>query len=298
MTRRNAFTLLELLVVVGIVAVLIGLVLPAVQKVREQAARMRSANNLRQIQLGVHNFAAAHDGRVPPIDGGTAPPYFSTFAAVLPYLEQANLYADIYTHGPDGLNLTVAAYLSPADPSIDPGWMFVGLTSYAANGCAFIDGARLDASFPDGTSNTLAFAERYSCCGDPAPSLGYVVHILWPELFPFQPGRLRATFADASAGNESPVTSGNPPVSRPSFLPLGPRTSHDPRDTELPPITTPFQVAPTLLQCHTALPQTPHRAGMLAAVMDGSVRTLGPGMSMETFLGAVTPAGGEVLADW
>src|SRR5262249_50412117 len=101
---RKAFTLIELLVVIAIIAVLIGLLLPAVQKVREAANRVKCSNNLKQLGLGLHHFADVHDGRFPPAKVlGPAPQVGVPWPGIkhgmgvflLPFIEQKDLY-DLY----------------------------------------------------------------------------------------------------------------------------------------------------------------------------------------------------------
>jgi type II secretory pathway pseudopilin PulG len=313
-TRRTGLSLVELLVVTAIVVLLLGLLLPAVQKVREAAHRSTSGYNLKQIQLAAHNFASAHGDRLPAIDGvDSGPnPRQSVFVALLPFLEQGGAYqaAVADPQAAPGVQL----FLDPADPTLDlgPGYapsfsgpvppsigrrfldLSKGLSSYAANAQVFRAGSTLSGSIPDGCSQTIAFAGHYAsgCNRSYFKYAQYHVGDL---------GR-RATFADGGPFPKKgqvtyyldyyPHTSGSPPASRPVQGTIS--------GLFFPPWEYTFQVAPTppREKCDPFVPQTPYPSGMLVALMDGSVRLLTRSTPQPVFWGAVTPAGGEILAEW
>jgi prepilin-type N-terminal cleavage/methylation domain-containing protein len=311
--NRTGYTLLELLVVVAIVAVLVGLLTPAVQKAREAAVRVKSINNLRQIVLATHQAGSNEDGFI----GGCIKPDPKS-------LKEADALSRLGREGnpfgwvmlmsdgpsPRGGYEGLRPYLiCPADPSdlsgpktrvFDAQNNFLGMqyrmggpVSYAYNMVAFTGPPRFPDSFRDGTSNTIAFAERYyERYFSPEPDASGSYDRSWlcymdgnfarPTGDPLHPlndyGTRRPSFADAGWGDVVPVTANG--VTRPSE-----------------PGTT-FQVRPERYHANAYQLQTPFRAGLPVAMFDGSVRTIGPGVSPEAFWAAVTPAGGEVGTDF
>jgi type II secretory pathway pseudopilin PulG len=273
MQKRRAATLLELLVVLGILAVLFALLIPAVVRVREMSLRTQSMNNLKQIILATHHFAGNYAGRLPSIDGNPSSPNkkVALFDALLPYMEQGQARSPNRPDPGQALIIVgvVKGLISPADPTIRDGMLPV--SSYAANGQVFEGSPSLTNTFLDGTSNTIAFAEHYAnnCQG----------YLFLYDAIQVPAAWRRPEFAGIE--DITPVTSGNPPTSI-GFVP---------GDT--------FQVAPLPSKCDPTVAQTPHRSGMLAGMADASVRILGAGMSPNTYWAAVTPAAGEILSsDW
>jgi prepilin-type N-terminal cleavage/methylation domain-containing protein/prepilin-type processing-associated H-X9-DG protein len=162
---RRGFTLIELLVVIAIVATLMGLLLPAVQKVREAACRLSCANNLRQMGLALHHhhdvqsaFPAGYVALMPYRDGATdTAPGWGWAALLLPYLEQDNLYQQLNLNRPvqnsPAIGTAVKLYLCPSDP--------VAAAAFAV---------------PDAFGNTVALAAptSYAACagGDESDTFG------------------------------------------------------------------------------------------------------------------------------
>ncbi len=323
----GAFTLIELLVVIAIIAILIGLLLPAIQKVREAAARIKCANNLKQITLALHQYDDTHNAQLPPlVDVGPGALYGagipSLFFLLLPYLEQDNLYrqftpaSPVSYYGPGGVAGTpLEVFLCPSDPTGPHGPVTLHMTvlppppppfattfsgpyatsSYAANGVLFAANcAVLPASFADGTSNTIVFAERYQFCQ--MASSGALTYDCWAN---GAIGTAMNSFGYLARPGYTATVQASPLLPLPAFrsgsVPLRVGSVNGPVTTK----SVPFQVAPAVTACDPQLAQTAHTGGMQVALADGSVHTLTQGMSPWTFWAACTPSGGEVLApDW
>jgi prepilin-type N-terminal cleavage/methylation domain-containing protein len=292
-SQRRGFTLIELLVVIAIIAVLIGLLLSATQAAREAARRMQSENNLKQIVLGSHNFHDAWNafpagvGWNPSLDGYQPVPGTngatrgSILMQILPYVEQNNvLQASVKDGKASGYNVgmyyecnkvynvPLSVYTNPSDPSTPSngrdsyGYAVAG---YAANFKAFPrapNQSRLDSTFRDGTSNTIAFTEKYSRCGVDA---GYYDND-WSTEWMYGPEW------DSY------------------YIPLYGYWSTG--------VSTMFQTTPTwqgkAATCDITRPQAPRPAGILAGMIDGSVRMIKPSVHPNVWWAANTPAGGEI----
>jgi len=316
--RCRGFTLIELLVVIAIIAILIGLLLPAVQKVREAAARISCANNLKQCSLAVINQADQNQGKLPP-GIGTYPrpnlgPCFNNnppnltgswgglMFHMLPYIEQDNLLKACicpYGSGYDPeqgvlpqqaggvMQNVVKTYLCPSDPTANngfSGWASVG--SYVYNGMIFqsdwVGYSNFPASIPDGTSNTILFTETYA--GGTYQNSDQ--SLWWWDYNSFQtPGS-----SNGDCGGLGYFGTAFTPLNKP----------------------TPDYCANNLIQWSWYTPQnnghasvcmcravTPHTGGINVAMGDGSVRLVSTSVSGNTWFAACTPSGGEVLgSDW
>jgi prepilin-type N-terminal cleavage/methylation domain-containing protein/prepilin-type processing-associated H-X9-DG protein len=302
MQRRNAFTLIEVLVVIGIIAVLIGLLLPAVQKVRESAARLACANNLKQIGLAALHYESVNQGLPPRCQNWV--PYRGWGPIILPYIEQGNL-ANIYDYN---LNFwdpaNAAAVAVPVKtyccPSAPPNRTVTIITDDDAPVVGIVAGIGAEGDYfaPNSVDAYWWPAAQYAAAADEQNAPAMAVGSDRP-LSAITDGTSNTLLISELSGRPDYYILG---VKQPSNAGLrfpnwwGPWASYNSciYKTWSADGTTPG--GPCTINCNNSWGiYSFHSVGANAVFVDGSVHFLRVGLDRDVFAALVTRAGGEVI---
>ena len=301
---RSGFTLIELLVVIAIIAILIGLLLPAVQKVRESAARSKCANNLKQIALACHAYESAN-GKLPPPRGTYTDQltgYRGWMCEILPYVEQTALRAQMGNTFPGGFFTAyaqpIAAFICPSDPRnlMSPPAGNGGLTCYLGVTGAYTQTSGVPAGYQPGDGYSA-----HDGIFDPvAPTTGSPTPSAWGTKINSITDGTSNTLMLGERPPDSTLSWGWWGVSDYDCLlatvnsaPFNPLTQSGSNPTCVAPGR--FSPGNPQYDCHSTHFYSMHPGGGQWALGDGSVRFL-PYSAQPITIPAATKAGGEVFS--